>query len=84
MTPRKGAAVASMPSTHAEDKTAAADPYQAADVRPRSGELVQRFLRPITEIVVDEDDLPFDPGERRLQAREEFRDVVALVQGRDD
>ncbi len=68
----------------ADDETAPAEPLQAADIALLPRQRAHHFGGPVGRIVVDENDLPGNAGEHPVEALDNDRNVVALVERRDD
>ena len=65
-------------------ESAPADPADAADAAVPPRQTAHHLRGPVGRIVIDEDHLPGDAGERCLQLVKQLGDVVALVEGGDD
>ena len=59
-----------------------ADPANAPDTGVGLGQLPGHVPSPVRGIVIDEDDLPRDTGQRGVQLREKLGNVVALFESR--
>src|SRR6516165_12074041 len=65
-------------------EAAPSDAADAADAGIAGGDLLGDLRSCIRRVVVDDDELPGDAGKSSLHGVDQMRNVVALVEGRND